>query len=682
MTYTSARFTEFDRCFADAAFGCLIGLARRHHHLIDEQVLAADLAVDAAGRISVSDIPRAAGRAGFIGMPLALPLDAVSPDQLPALLMLAEGDVCALTAWQRDGSGEALLPDTAGPVVIPASTLAARYTGLMITLKPCQIPTDDEEQPVAGSGRSEADWHRHLPVAFAALPGDALALFLAVLLPHFAHHWGSSPRMVATAAGVAILLDGLIRAARHLLLRRVVGKIETELGQRFFRRLLNQAQPGPTGACATALKAIQTERADVIGSMVALLAEAPLLAALWFALAWLGGPLVAVPLMAVPGFLVLGLGLQPVGRPVIQRLVGNEARQQAFLVETLGSVDTIRASGAAARWERKWAEQVAATARSVLAAGFVDLGGRRLPQSLQLVALVGMAAWGSRLVAQHQMQAASLAVCLLIGAQLLAAMGEAAGLLARWPGIGECLASLRDLRPRTPDQRRTEPRLVRPQLREGIVMTDVAFRYPKGQRPVLDGACLQIRSGDRVALTGPAGTGKTTAAKLMLGLLPPDRGEIWVDGRRPSHPSANAAALFGYLPQDPTLFSGTLHDNLALRHPEAQGQAIHDAATLAGVEDLLSAQGPNGRIEEYGLSLSAGQRQAVALARILVDAPSVLLLDDPCASWSDNDLEGLANRLATILEGRTLILLTQRRPLLALAHHVFRMDGGMIRSAG
>ncbi len=681
MTYTSARFTEYDRCSADAALGCLAGLARRHHHQIDEEMLAAGLAVDSSGRLSVTDIPRAARRAGFTAMPQARPLAAMSADLLPALLILAEGDVCALTAWQRDGSGEALLADAIGPVVIPATTLAARYTGLMIALTPCQLPTDDEEQPSVTPGRPAAEWHRYLPAVIAALPGDAVALLLAMLLPHFAHHWGTAPRMVATAAAMALAVDGLLRAVRHLLLQRFVGEVEADLSLRFFRRLLGHSQAGPSGACAAALKAIQAERAGMAGSLAALLAEAPLLAAVWVALLWLGGPLIAVPLMAAPAFLVLGLGFHPACGPIIRHHIGDEARQQAFLVETLGSADTIRASGFAKRWERKWAQHLAATGTSALAAGFVDIGIRRLPQSLQAVTLTGMAVWGTRLVAAHRMEAATLAVCLLLAAQLLAAMGEAATLLARWPGTREGLASLRDLRPKAAEQRRTEPRLLRPELRQSIAMADVTFHYPKAETAILDGCNLRIGAGERIALTGPAGSGKTTVAKLLLGLVIPQAGDVQIDGRH-LQTSPHLATLFGYVPQEPALFAGTLRDNLSPLQSDAENQAIEQAAELAGIGKLLSAYGPERRIDEFGSSLSAGQRQAIVLARVLVDAPSVLLLDDPCASWSDQCLEGLADRLGPILAGRTLILLTQRRPLLALAHQVFHVEGGVIMPAG
>jgi len=196
---------------------------------------------------------------------------------------------------------------------------------------------------------------------------------------------------------------------------------------------------------------------------------------------------------------------------------------------------------------------------------------------------------------------------------------------------------------------------------------------------------LTVRPGERVALVGPVGSGKSTLSKLILGLYEPQEGSVLVDGTdvRQIDP-ADLRAAIGYVPQDVVLFHGTLRDNIALAVPEIDDETVQRAAWIAGVHDFAGSHpdGYNMIVAERGEALSGGQRQAVAIARALVRDPRILLLDEPTSAMDLESEMRFKGRLARVLPGRTLLLVTHRASLLDLVERVVVLREGRVALDG
>ena len=196
---------------------------------------------------------------------------------------------------------------------------------------------------------------------------------------------------------------------------------------------------------------------------------------------------------------------------------------------------------------------------------------------------------------------------------------------------------------------------------------------------------LKIQAGEKVAILGRIGSGKSTLEKLILGLYRPTSGALLVDGidQRQVDP-AELRRHIGYVQQDVMLFYGTLRENITMSAPLADDAEVLRAAEVAGILELVN-QHPEGfdmLVGERGESLSGGQRQGVAIARALINDPSILVMDEPTAAMDHSSEEDLKRRLREYMPGKTVIIVSHRTSLLDLVDRIIVMDAGRIVADG
>jgi ATP-binding cassette subfamily C protein LapB len=227
--------------------------------------------------------------------------------------------------------------------------------------------------------------------------------------------------------------------------------------------------------------------------------------------------------------------------------------------------------------------------------------------------------------------------------------------------------------------------LSRPRLRGDIEFRNVSFAYGEDDVPVLRDVAFAIRAGERVGILGRIGSGKTTLEKLILGLYQPTGGAVLVDGidLRQLDP-AELRRNIGYVPQDVTLFYGSLRDNIVMGMPQADDDKVIRAARIAGIGEFVDSH-PHGYgmlVGERGESLSGGQRQGVAIARAMIADPPILLLDEPTAAMDHASEEAVKQQLRRHADGKTLIVITHRTSLLDLVDRIIVVDAGRIVADG
>jgi ABC-type bacteriocin/lantibiotic exporters, contain an N-terminal double-glycine peptidase domain len=227
--------------------------------------------------------------------------------------------------------------------------------------------------------------------------------------------------------------------------------------------------------------------------------------------------------------------------------------------------------------------------------------------------------------------------------------------------------------------------LNRPVLTGAIEFRDVTFCYPEQEKAALSGVSFRIAPGEKVALVGRVGSGKTTVGKLLLGLFQPKEGAILVDGIdiRQLDP-AQLRRRIGTVPQDVVLFFGSLRENILLGNPPVTDYEILEAARTGGVDSFanLHPKGFDLQVGERGERLSSGQRQAVAIARAVLKNPPVLLLDEPTASMDHTSEERVRQNLASFSAGKTVLLVTHRTALLDIVDRLIVLDGGKVVADG
>lgn len=382
------------------------------------------------------------------------------------------------------------------------------------------------------------------------------------------------------------------------------------------------------------------------------------------------------------GLVVLLLGLLQIGilliaaRPTqeaTQRDLAAQATAQAYLVEALVGIGMVKASGAEQavfdHWSNLFYTQLNTTLRrSQLAANVeTSLGALRTLAPLLLLWL------GAQAVLTGQL---SLGTMLALNALALAALTPLASLLSngqRLQVVAAHLERITDVMAAEPEQKRQAVHPA-PPLKGAIELKGVNFRYTNESPLILRNLSIQIKPGQKVALVGPTGSGKTTVAHLLLGFYRPTHGEICYDGLPlPQLDYQSVRKQIGIVPQDPFLFSGTIRHNLSLADPQVSFERLVAAAELAAIHQEISAMpmGYETMLAEGGHGLSGGQRQRLCLARVLVQRPAILLLDEPTSQMDvlteatiEQNLDQLgctriviAHRLSTIRNADLILVL-------------------------
>jgi ATP-binding cassette subfamily C protein LapB len=227
--------------------------------------------------------------------------------------------------------------------------------------------------------------------------------------------------------------------------------------------------------------------------------------------------------------------------------------------------------------------------------------------------------------------------------------------------------------------------LHRPRLGGDIEFRKVSFNYPATTVQSLDAVSFRLKAGDRVGIIGRIGSGKSTIARLLLGLYEPAQGAIYLDNfdQRQIDP-ADLRRNVGYVAQDNYLFFGSVRDNICIGAPSIDDATLMRAATLAGVTDFVAThpQGFDMPVGERGMGLSGGQRQAITIARALLLDPPMVLLDEPTSAMDNASESAFRGRLERALAGKTMVLVTHRSSLLALVRRLIVIDGGRIVADG
>ena len=192
---------------------------------------------------------------------------------------------------------------------------------------------------------------------------------------------------------------------------------------------------------------------------------------------------------------------------------------------------------------------------------------------------------------------------------------------------------------------------------------------------------VNIKQGEKIAIVGHNGSGKTTLAKLLLGLYQPTQGSIQFDGlnHQQIHPS-DLRRNFGYLPQDITLFHGTIRDNILFGTRQVTEYQLIRAVQLSGVNVFTddNSQGLDQQVGESGSSLSRGQRQSIVLARAILNSPQILLLDEPTASLDARAEKQFIKSINATAKDRTLLLITHKMDLLKMVDRIMVLDKGKL----
>lgn len=679
----------------------LIYLASYHGRDISREALIAGLPI-VNGRLTATLVERAGIRAGLEIEPAKRALSDIPALVLPALLVMKDGVPLVLTSIDETTQiAEVVDAGTPqAPKRVSLSELAADYSGYFFLIKPAATA---DARTVAAGDLPRTHWFWSVVRRFGSNYGHvALAALLVNLLalaaPLFTMNVydrvvpnGAIPSLVALAVGLglAIVFDFVIRIVRSRIIDLTGKKIDVVLAADIFEHILAVKmanRPTSVGILANQMRDFDSVREFFTSGTVVAATD------LFFAMIFIGvlfiiaGPLAWIPLIMLP--IVIGTGLilqRPLDR-AMKRLQAESAARHGVLIESLSGIETVRATGAESRMQTAWERSVAATARSGEDVHFWSSLALTISSSAQQITSMLLVVIGVFLILDGKITMGALIAANMLSGRVLAPISSLASVITR---ATQTLSALRSIDRLMLLERERPPgrTFVARKIQHGAITFDnVSFSYPGSKESALEKISFRIAPGERVAIIGRVGSGKTTVGRLLAGFYDPLEGSIAIDGiDSRQYDPADLRTGIGFVMQDTDLFFGKLRDNITLGKPAATDEEVIEVAHLSGVEQFIAGHplGYDMQIAEGGRSLSGGQKQAIGLARAMIRKPKIIFMDEPTAHFDVRSEAEFLDRLKGLAKSdMTIIVSTHRPSLLSLVNRILVFEKGKLVADG
>ncbi|HEY0446064.1 MAG TPA: type I secretion system permease/ATPase [Allosphingosinicella sp.] len=495
--------------------------------------------------------------------------------------------------------------------------------------------------------------------------------------------------LIALSIGlvIVIIFDFALKMLRAYFVDVAGARIDREVGDSVFAKLLSirlDQKRGSTGALAGVIRELETLRDFFASATITAIVDVPFLVITLAVIAIIGGPVVFVPLFLIPLVIVAGLVTQPAMDRLSAKAMGEGLLKQSVLVETIGGLETVKSSGAAPIVTRRWHAAMEDHSATSLHQRLVSNVSITTAGTAQMLAYAGVVVVGVERIASQNLTMGGLIACSILAGRAVAPLGQIANLLSRMTATRTAYRQLNGLMRSRSEGPEGDP-LVITRTEGRIEFRNVHFRYPGATEKALEGVSFAIEPGEHVALIGRVGSGKSTIARLLLGLYEPEEGVIMLDGTdiRQLDP-IDLRRRIGNAMQESMLLSGTVRENIVLGRAGIDDEEMVRAAELSGTHQFIGqiANGYDRRLADRGEGLSGGQRQSIAIARALVGRPPVVLFDEPSSAMDQQTEGALLDRLTTELEGRTFVVITHRTPFLRLVSRVIIIERGKVIADG
>jgi len=662
--------------------------------------LRAGFAVDDRGRVPRESFPDMARRHRMIAAWSRTRPGKLPGYVLPTIIPFIDGRACVLRSISG-GVGRVLLPESGmSEMTMDIAELDSLAMDEVLVVKAMSENGDQTLVPLQGAafgwfwGTLWRFRHFYVESILATVVANVLTLagvFFAMnvydrVVPTQAY---TSLWTLAIGTTVAVVLEFIMRWLKARLVDLGGKKADLAINSTLLREIMSirlENRPQSIGNFSSSMRDFESLRDFFSSASFVMLTDLPF-AILFLALIWaVGGPLVLIPAVAILIVLVVAfLAQRPLMKAMRENMKENGDRQ-SVLVESLLNLEILKAHNAEGYLQRRWEVSNLLGAESYKKIRAISNFILGFTVSLQQLVTMAMIVTGVYLIHANQLTLGALIASVILAGRAISPMGSVMGLAARFQQAVTSLDVLDGLmkRPRDRDVGRT---YVVPEVVKGeLELADIEFSYPGPQRiPVVQRVSCTIASGGSLALLGRLGSGKSTILRLAAGLYLPSGGQVRIDGvdLRQLEP-ASFRDRIGYVAQDPQLFMGTLRENLVLANTWISDASIVEVLKRIDFYDAVSRHplGLDMPLTEAGGGLSNGQRQLLAVARLMLRDPAIVFLDEPTSNMDQNSESRVIGVLKEWMKGRTLVLVTHRPQLLELVERIAVVDAGRLLAIG
>ena len=493
--------------------------------------------------------------------------------------------------------------------------------------------------------------------------------------------------LIALTIGVLIAMsfEFIIKTLRAQFVDRASKKADQRMSRLIFDKILNMrldTGSKKSGALASVVREFDTLREFFTSATLIAVVDLPFVFFFIYIISLIAGPLALVPLVAVPLVILSGLIVQPFLAKLAAGSMQTNMSKQSVLVETLNGLETVQATGCGQLMRQRFTEASNAQSDFSLKSKMYSQFAINSAASIQQLAQVATIFFGVFLIQDGTITMGAMIAAVILGGRTLSPLSQLASAMSRANSARQAHRSLSELMRDDPSSTRSNSvKLSRPDLQGTIELKNVSYSFPGSKIPIIKDLSLKIPAGQKVAILGKMGSGKTTFARLLSGLIEPTEGAIMIDGVDIRQiDSSDMRRNVGVMLQKTWLFSGTVKENLQIGYYEYGDDHLLNISKISGVDDFVSRSqsGYDLMLGEGGQGLSGGQLQSINLARAMLHDPNVLILDEPTSSMDTGTEKAVISRLKDWANKRTMIMVTHRNSILELAERVLVVEDGSI----
>jgi len=641
-------------------------------------------------------LPQAASRAGLSAKLVRKGLNELPSMLLPCILMLKNKKALVLQELDSE-KNEAIvsLPETGGKAQLTIEELESNFVGYLFLIKQQYRGDRNFDVHIENSNehwlwqkiKNTSSIYRDVIIASVMINLFALVLPLFIMniydkvVPNLAFE---SLWVLAVGATIAYIFDLILKQLRAYLIDVAGKKIDIEVSSKLFSKVIGaplEKRSLSVGGMAKQLSEFDSIREFLSSATISALVDLPF-AILFMLCIWLvAGDLVMFPLIAS----VLIIGYTLLNQSKLRKAIDESNRfsslRHGHLIECLSSLESIKANGAEGVVQNAWQQMIGHTATWLLKSKMITNSVLNFASFIVQISIICVVVLGVYRVSDNLISMGGIIAAVMLTGRAISPIAKLAGLMTR---SNQTLSALKQLDTLMAQEGEFEDKahlVSRTTLSGSISADNISFTYPSSDQRSLHSMSLNIKPGEKIAIVGHNGSGKTTLAKLLLGLYQPTKGTIQFDGlnHHQIHPS-DLRRNVGYLPQDITLFHGTIRDNILFGTRQVTEYQLIRAVQLSGVSVFTDndSQGLDQQVGESGSSLSRGQRQSIVLARAILNSPQILLLDEPTASLDARAEKQFIQSINATAQNRTMLLITHKMDLLKLVDRILVLDKGKL----
>lgn len=627
---------------------------------------------------------------------ISTPLPAIAQDQNGLFFIIAKVEK------PKSGDDQPTAPKVlvqlpgGTPEVLPKEELENRWSGELILLT--------SREHIAGSLRKfDVTWFIPAIVKYRKLLGEVLLvsfflqlfalmtpLFFQVVIDKVLVHRGLTTLDVMVFALIVVtIFEVIMGGLRTYIFSHTTNRVDVELGSKLFHHLLalplGYFESRRVGDSIARVRELETIRDFLTSSTVTLFIDM-LFTFVFLGVMYLYSPtLTWIVIASIPLYILVSLFITSPLRARLEEKFARGAENQAFLVESVTGVQTLKSMAVEPQMQRRWEDRLAGYVESSFKANMLGNVGS---QAVQLISKLTTAI--TLYVGATIVMTGAITVGQLVAFNMLA--GRVAGPVLRlaqlWQDFQQARISLERLGDilNSPTEMQYSPsRASLPDIKGRIEFDKVTFRYRPDGREVLRQVALTVKAGEILGIVGPSGSGKSTLTKLVQRLYIPQSGRILIDGVDLA--MVNPIWLrrqVGVVLQENLLFNRTVRENIALADPAVDMDQVVAAANMAGAHEFILelSEGYDTRIDERGSNLSGGQRQRIAIARALITNPRILILDEATSALDAESEEIIQANLKNIARGRTVMIIAHRLSAIKHATRIITVEGGEVTEQG